>query len=83
MKIFINLKNRALEDKLKMALNELNEFKRKFTEEIKTKNQTISDLERRLGDLNEKFDRLFDIKISLERELEVYRSLLDSHRSSN
>ena len=83
MKIFINLKNRALEDKLKNALNELNEFKRKFTEEIKTKNQTISDLEQKLRDLNEKFDRLFDIKISLERELEVYRSLLDSHRSSN
>ena len=61
----------------------MNEFKRKFTEEIKTKNQTISDLEQKLRDLTEKFDRLFDIKISLERELEVYRSLLDSHRSSN
>ena len=61
----------------------MNEFKRKFTEEIKTKNQTISDLEQKLRDLTEKFDRLFDIKISLERELEVYRSLLDSHRSLN
>ena len=61
----------------------MNEFKHKFTEEIKTKNQTISDLEQKLRDLTEKFDRLFDIKISLERELEVYRSLLDSHRSSN
>ena len=40
------------------------------------KNAKLRELEKKFKDLSDEHERLFDIKISLERELEVYRNLL-------
>ena len=53
-------------------------YRTRYNHEVSEKNARIIQLEQEKRQREEDFDRLFDIKISLERELMVYRQLLDS-----
>jgi hypothetical protein len=49
----------------------------RFNNEIVLKNARIQELEEEKRKLQDEFEKLFDDRISLERELEVYRNLLE------
>ena len=53
-------------------------YRQKYNNEISEKNARIIQLEQEKRQREEDFEKLFDIKISLERELIVYCQLLDS-----
>lgn len=56
---------------------EANRLQRQYNEDISNRNRRIEELENESNRARQEFNRLFDTNISLERELEVYRRLLD------
>ncbi len=55
----------------------MTKLKKKYNDDISQKNARIKELEAERRNLQDDFDKLFDTKISLERELTVYRNLLE------
>ena len=50
---------------------------KRYTEEVDEKNKRIQRLENDIIKLRDEFNKAFDDKISLERELKVYKDLLE------